>query len=52
MYVKYLGDHQNCFWENLFFGSPEKIAIMEFLHSLDQYPLVQLQLNLNGEEKE
>jgi hypothetical protein len=25
MYAKYLCDHQNGFWENLFFGSPEKL---------------------------
>jgi hypothetical protein len=25
MYVEYLCDHQNCFWENLFFGSPKKL---------------------------
>jgi hypothetical protein len=25
MYAKYLCDHQNSFWEKLFFGSPEKL---------------------------
>jgi hypothetical protein len=25
MYANYLCDHQNGFWENLFFGSPEKL---------------------------
>jgi hypothetical protein len=25
MYAKYLCDHQNGFWDNLFFGSAEKL---------------------------
>jgi hypothetical protein len=35
MYAKYLCDHQNGFWDNLFFGSPE-IAKMDIIHFNNQ----------------
>jgi hypothetical protein len=30
MHAKYLCDHQNGFWENLFFGSPEKLLWISY----------------------